>query len=254
MANMSGESQPPEVARDDRPSHVEDRSDQPAAPGDTDDGQFVPAELIPDRPSPYAFGIKALLAATAVAGVQFALMSYLGPFFGLMAGIGLCALAMIGLMIAAVALGLRPGNTLLDSLDRIAIRLVIGMVILFFGTIFAGGGQLIYMAIASARFQWKVQSDLGFTYQTRQLYDYPTGEPQSVLEVTSVTRGGPFDVAGVRQGDLVLLDGTPDDFLKDMDQQRGQAVDVTVANYAASSGRSSIDETTERTMTIQVPP
>ena len=216
--------------------------------------ELVEVEALPDPPSPFAFGLKALLVLTAIVAVQFALMSYLGPLVGLLAGIALCILGMGVLLVASISLGLRPGSGLLDQLDRIAIRLVVGIVILFFGSIIAGGGQLAFMALEDARFQWKMQNDLGFTYLPRTVFDPDTGDVTNVLEVLTISTGGPLDQAGVVKGDLIVLEGMAIDFLKKLDEQRGQAVDIGVANYAASSANSDIDEATLRTATVHVPP
>jgi len=220
---------------------------------DAADDDLVPAELLPDPPSPFAFGIKALLLLMAIAGVQFALMSYLGPMVGLLTGIGFCIVAMAVLMVSSILLGLRPGSDLMDQMDRIAIRLVVGMVILFIGTILAGGGQMIFTVLEDTRFAWRMQCDIGFTYQQRTLYDPERGAVVNALEVTSVTTGGPLDQAGVRGGDLIVLEGTVDEFLAKMDEQRGRPVDIRLANYAAGAGQSDIDDASQRVVTVRVP-
>ena len=217
----------------------------------TDD--LVDAELVPDPPNPFSFGMKALLGLVAISAVQLALMSDLGPLVGLLVGIGLCVVAMSVLMISSVILGLRPGEQLLEKLDRIAIRLVVGIVVLFFGTIVAGGGQLIYLAMEDARFHWRMQSDLGITYATKTVYNFPGDGTHQVLELTSVTADGPFDKAGLQKGDLILLDETSNNFLQKLDGLRGQSIDIPVANYKASSGKTEVDDTTKRTVTVQLP-
>ena len=178
----------------------------------------------------------------AISAVQFALMSYLGPFIGLLAGIGLCVLAMGILMVSSVILGLKPGHQRMEQMDRLAIRMAAGLVVLFFGTILAGGGQMIYMAAEDARFHWRMQSDLGIAYSRKTLYDFEEESTVNVLELTDVTTGGAFDQAGVRKGDLILLDTTADDFLQKLDDLRGQSIDIPIAKYKASSGDSEIDE------------
>ena len=213
---------------------------------------FIDAELVPDAPSPLAFGMKAMFALMAISGVQFALMSWLGPLVGLLAGIGLCAVAMVVLLISTVVLRVQPGQKLMEHLDRIAIRLVVGMVTLFFGTILAGGGQIILMALEDARFAWRMQDELGIAYNEKTLFNANSNRI-NVLELTSVTSGGPFDRAGLQAGDLIRIEDTADEFLEKLDELRGQSIDLPVVNYATSTGKSQIDEETARSVTVQLP-
>ena len=248
---MPDELQPSDLGLEDFSSLAGQRAEQDVVP-DAED-EYVDAELVPPSPGPFSFGIKALLALTGIASVQFALMAYLGPMVGLMAGIGLCVSAMGVLLVASIFMGLKPGSGLMDQLDRIAIRLVVGIVVLFFGTILAGGGQMIYSVLAEAQFKWKMQSDLGVTYVQQSLYDQDLGEFVNVLVLTKVTAGSVFDQAGVQKGDLILLDGTAEEFLQKLDEQRGKSIDIPIANFLPSSGNSEIDEATERTVTIHLP-
>ena len=218
-----------------------------------DSDELIDAELVPDPPSPLAFGMKAMFGLMAISAVQFALMSYLGPFIGLLAGVGLCVLAMGVLMVTSVILGLKPGQERMEQMDRLAIRMAVGLVVLFFGTILAGGGQMIYMSLDDARFHWRMQSDLGIAYSRKTLYDFEEETNVNVLELTDITIGGPFDQAGVQKGDLILLDTTADDFLQKLDDLRGQSIDIPIANYKASSGASEIDEATKRPVTVHLP-
>ena len=217
---------------------------------DEEADDFVDAELVPDPPSPFAFGMKAMFGLMAISAVQFALMSWLGPLLGLVVGIGLCMVAMAVLMVSSVIMGIKPGQQAMDQMDRIAIRLVVGIVVLFFGTILAGGGQMVLMVVEDVRFQWRMQSDLGFTYVTKTVYD---DRADAVLEITSVTANGAFDEAGLQKGDLILLNESTDSFLRKLEDLRGQSIDIPVANYEASTGETQVDETTERSVTVQIP-
>ena len=52
----------------------------------------VVAEVVsepPDAPR-FRFGLRAMLALVAICGLQFALMSYLGSFWGLLVGLAFC--------------------------------------------------------------------------------------------------------------------------------------------------------------------
>ena len=214
---------------------------------------FIDAELVPDAPSPLAFGMKAMFALMAISGVQFALMSWLGPLVGLLAGIGLCAVAMVVLLISSVVLRVQPGQKLMEQLDRIAIRLVVGIVILFFGTILAGGGQMVLMVLEDVRFTWRMQDELGISYTQKTLTRSDSQRIVNVLELTSVSNGSAFDQAGLQEGDLILLEGTANSFLKKLDELDGQSVDIAVGNYAPSTAHTQVDEATERSVTVQLP-
>ncbi len=211
---------------------------------------FVEAELLPDTPSPFAFGMRAMFGLTAIAAVQFALMAYLGMLAGLLVGVLVCCLAIGGVILYSIVTGLKAGSARMEQLDRVAIRLVFGVLLLFFGTMIAGGGQILYTVIEENRFTWRMQNELGFTYTQQMMWD--GSQSKNVLVVTKITPGGPFDQAGVLQDDVLLTDGTPHDFLQTFDENRGQTVDVNVATLAAQS-TGSLENAPMRVVTVAVP-
>ncbi|MCA9268278.1 MAG: hypothetical protein KDA41_07395 [Planctomycetales bacterium] len=212
----------------------------------------IEAEAVPEPLNPLAFGMQALLGLTAIAGVQFALMAYLGPLAGLLIGAVVCLIAMGVLIASTVLLRPTPGTRLLDQLDKLAIRLVVGVVVLVFGSLIAGGGQLIYALLEDARAAWTVQRELGFTYRRQAMWDQ--NGHVTTWEITSVTTGGAFDQAGVQTGDRIVLDQSPQQFVEMLRQNRGQAVSLSVIDDAASQEISSIESATQREVFVQIPP
>jgi hypothetical protein len=213
--------------------------------------EFVTAEAIPDPPSPFAFGLKALMAVMVIVSVQFALMSYLGPMAGLIVGIALCALTMTGLLVAAVVMGLKPGSGLMEQFDRIAIRLVFGIIVLFFGSIIAGGGVVLFTVLEDVRLAWRTQERLGFAYQERSMYD--GNGFVTVLAVTKVEPGGAFGLAGVQAGDAVVLQTTAKEFLQMLQEQSGKSVDINVAVGVGNTPTASLENANIDPVTVRVP-
>jgi hypothetical protein len=211
---------------------------------------FVEAELLPDVRSPFAFGMRAMFGLTAIAAVQFALMAYLGMLAGLLIGVVVCCVAIGGVMIFSIVSGVKPDTSLMERLDRVAIRLVFGVILLFFGTMIAGGGQILYTVIENYRFTARMQDELGFTYKQQTMWD--GSQVKNVLVVTKITPGGPFDQAGVLRDDVILTDNTPHEFLQAFDENRGQTVDVNVATLAAQSNGTLANAPT-RVVTVAVP-
>ena len=76
----------------------------------------VVATIIPPAPSPWQFGLKALLGLMAVCCVQFALMNYLTVVGGLIAGLVVCLAALTVLMVIAVCL-IGRRSPLMEKLD-----------------------------------------------------------------------------------------------------------------------------------------
>ena len=85
-----------------------------------------------------------------VCSVQFALMSYLGVLSGLFVGTVVCFAVFAVVMFVGIVIGNRDGQ-LTRKLDAIVIRLVLAIVILCIGTMFAGGGVLGYQYIVETR-------------------------------------------------------------------------------------------------------
>src|SRR5688572_33489968 len=59
----------------------------------------ITAEIVPPLPSPWRFGLKALLGLMAVCSVQFAAMSYLGVLAGLAIGVLVCFVAFTAIIV-----------------------------------------------------------------------------------------------------------------------------------------------------------
>lgn len=208
----------------------------------------VLATVVPPAPSPWQFGLKALLGLMAVCSVQFALMRYLTVVGGLVFGLGLCLAALTVMMLVAVCLAGRR-SPLMAKLDYYGIRLVLAISFLFLGTLFAGGGTTAWYVASEMRLAILLETDLGVRTRSIQVYDSKTSH--NALLIMTVSSGGVGDLAGLRKGEVIYFDETQSDFYHRLDENRGKPTDINVA-IGATSG--SLDSCPKRAVTITLPP
>ncbi len=208
----------------------------------------VVATIVPPAPSPWQFGLKALLGLMAVCCVQFALMRYLTVVGGLVFGLSACLVALAVMMLVAVFLiGGRSPH--MKKLDYYGIRLVLAIGILFLGTLFAGGGTAAWYIAGEMQLAVLLETDLGI--RTRSTEVYGKDATYNALYVMTVSSGGIADRAGIRKGEVIYFDETQSAFYRRLADNRGKPVDINVA-IGATSG--SLDTCPKRAVTIMLPP
>lgn len=206
------------------------------------------ATIVPPAPSPWQFGLKTLLGLMAVCSVQFALMSYLTVFGGLLAAIGLCFLA-LAVLLAWAVLFVRSRSSLMDRLDFIGIRLVIAITVLLIGTILAGGGTAVAYTVGTIWTAMELEKDLGIRTLRSEVSD--ADRSYRALTILMVYPGSNAQKAGIRSGEVIVIDGTIDEFYKRLEANRGASWTLQVA---APPVGGSIEKNPPRSVTIQVPP
>ncbi len=213
-------------------------------------GEVVDVELVPSRRSPLRFGMRALLLFTGVCGVQFALMWYLGPLPGLLVSMGVCFAALTGLVFwAIIAIPARTSRVTIAYADKAVIWLVLAIVALVVGTLAAGGGQLAYKEIMHQHRARQLARDMGFTYRTERVWDRT--DLQEVVMVETVTPGGVFSQAGVREDDAIVTNLTVREWFVTLQENRGKEVDLKVATGVTSM--KPLNQCPKRTVTVTVP-
>jgi hypothetical protein len=208
----------------------------------------VTAEIVPPAPSPWRFGLKALLGLMVVCSVQFAAMNWLGILPGLLAGMALC-FAVFGAIVFAAPFLTGERARALPQLDAIVVRLMLAIVILVVGSILAGGGTAMWMVATRIQTERLVEQKLGLalkevtvTHNNRVVF---------VLHITAVTDGGAAHEAGIQKDDVIVIDGTVGETIQMLYANRGKEVDLNLATGAVSRP---IESCPQRTVTVAIPP
>lgn len=208
----------------------------------------VLATIVPPPPSTWQFGLRAMLALMAVCCVQFAVMNYVGPFWGLVVGLAACLAALTVMLFAAVCI-FSSRSPLMEHFDYYAIRLVVAITILFLGTILAGGGTAAWYVLSELRLSVQLETSLGMRTRAIQVYD--NAGAKNGLLIMTVASGGIADRAGLRRDEVIYFDETQSDFYRRLAQNRGKPVDLNVAIGAASAP---LDSCPKRSVTVTLPP
>lgn len=206
------------------------------------------ATVVAPAPSPWQFGLKTLLGLMVVCSVQFALMSYFTVFGGLVAAMVFCFVALAILLLWAV-LFVRSRSTLMERLDFIGIRLVVGITVLLIGTVLAGGGTAVLYGVTELQTAMALESDIGIRTLRTEVWD--SKGTRRALRIVMVVPGGNASKAGLAIGEVILVDGTVTQFYENLEKNRGGAFSI---NVTTSPVGGSIEGNPRRSVTIAVPP
>jgi hypothetical protein len=184
---------------------------------------------------------------TAVCCVQFAVMSYCGVAWGMFVGtIATCMAFGIVFLIGLCLTGQAADHV--RRLDQLIVWLMASILILFFGTMLAGGGVVLWESVGRFRTESRLQSSIGAGLTREMLLDGK--DWRQVLRVTSVRAGGPADRAGIKLAEVIVVEGTIDRFYEFLERNRGQDVELTTSTC---SSLQSLDKAPQRTVALSVP-
>ena len=217
-----------------------------SADADSVQPQPITAEIV-QPPRPLQFGLRTLMLLMAVCSVQFAVMSYCGVAWGMFVGMLACCLAFGIVFLVGLCLSGQAAEHV-KRLDRVIVWLMASILILFFGTMLAGGGVVVWESVGRIRKEAWLESSIGAGLTRESLLD--GSEWRQVLRVTSVRAGGPADRAGLKLAEVVVVDSTIDRFYEYLAKNRGSDVDLTAANCGPTQP---LDKAPKRTVTLSVP-
>jgi hypothetical protein len=219
----------------------------PEATSAPPDDEPVLATIVPPAPTRWQFGLKSLFGLIVACSVLFALMSYLKVFWGLLAAVGLCFVALAVLLLWAV-LFVPSRSSLMERLDYFGIRLVVGIAILFVGTILAGGGTAVYDSVNRTWMAMELESDFGIRTMRSEVWDGK--QTYRALKIVVVFPGSYASKVGIQPGEVIVIPGTIDQFYENLEQKRGQSMDIDIA---APPVGGSIEKSPPRRISITVP-
>jgi len=218
----------------------------PARPAAGSSEQPIVAEVV-TRPRPMQFGLRTLLLLMAVCSVQFAVMSYAGVLPGIALSLLLACAAFAGVFL----MGILPGVFAVQQvrqLDRLIVWLMVAILTLFFGTVLAGGGLAAWTTAVRINNEAWLERSIGAGL-SRQIRASKTDLHQ-VLVITSIRAGSPADQAGVKSGEVLVMDSTVEQFYQFLQSNRGSDVELTVAVCGPNQ---QLDSAPQRTVTLSVP-
>jgi hypothetical protein len=208
--------------------------------------QPITAEAV-SSPRPLQFGLRTLMLLMAVCSVQFAVMSYCGVAWGMFVGTLACCLAFGIVFIVGLCLSGQAAEHV-RRLDLVIVWLMASILILFFGTMMAGGGVVVWESVGRIRNEARLESSIGAGLMRETLLE--GSEWRQVLRVTSVRAGGPADQAGLKLAEVIVVESTIDRFYQYLEKNRGSDVDLTAANCGPTQP---LDKAPKRTVTVSVP-
>ena len=217
-----------------------------AAPQSTAGNDAIVAEIV-DRPRPVQFGLRTLLLLMAVCSVQFAVMSYAGVLPGIALGLLLACAGFAGVFLVGILPGLFAVQQV-RQLDRLIVWLMVAILTLFFGTMLAGGGLAAWTTAVQINNEAWLERSIGAGLAREVRVD--NNDIRQVLVITSIRAGSPADQAGLKTGEVLVMDTTIEQFYRFLQGNRGSDVELTIA--VCGPGQQ-LDAAPQRTVTLSVP-
>jgi hypothetical protein len=159
----------------------------------------------------------------------------------------LACLAFAGVFVVGILPGVL-GAQQVRKLDRAIVWLMVIILALFFGTLLAGGGVAVWTTGMRIKTEAWLEQTIGAGL-ARQVRVHKT-DIRQVLAVTSIRTGSPADLAGLKSGDVLVLDVTIDQFYRSLEGSRGSDVELTVAQCGPTQ---QLDKAPTRSVVLSVP-
>lgn len=198
------------------------------------------------------FSLSSMFILVAISALLIAASQWIGflPAFLIATGISFLALTCVLLTALLMRIGSEDSidhKPMMVRLERMNIALTLLTAVLLVTSLF-GGGAVGARAILKQRAQMAVlEKDFGFRHRTIALFN--KDENVQYLEVVSVTPGGEFERAGIREGDVIPFNRKR--FIDDVNENRGQSMGITVGAGGGLSG--DWEDFTTRSVTLEVP-
>jgi hypothetical protein len=196
------------------------------------------------------FGIGAIMVAITVLAFQYSLVSYLGPWAALIFPPVLCG----ALVLIVLGVELRSWQRTDASQTQRMGRTTFGWLIVYIfllgvSAMAAGGGKISYDLFMAWRIERSVQQDFGFTYAPNYIWG-ENMRTRSTVFFVMIKPGGAFERAGVRGGEAVVTELSPSEWLRMLDENRGQSVEIRLAQGAPATA---LEKCTQRVVTVDLP-
>lgn len=191
----------------------------------------LPVELVEEER--LRFGLGGLFLLMSFFSLQFAAIYHFGPA-GALAGVLLLSAAFLGVAVWAEGNRLwRRGTGSFGLETRLGKWFPLLLVATLAASVVLGVGQV---ALQEGWRYWQrrqVAQRLGFTYtESRQWLNPNPTDPWDFyrwhVEVTGVTAGGAFDLAGIESGEVIVDPGDPDVAFAHLDLLPGQSCELGV--------------------------
>lgn len=241
------------VPDDPTPSEFAQRTAQQGNPllaAESDESHdTIDAEIA--RAEPVRYGIKAMALLTLIAALVFGLISLTGPLVGLFVSFCLSAVALGVFFFVGIVKYRTFTSESLAFNNSVLVRLGLLTTVLFFGAIFAGGGEITLRYLGKIAAAQEISAAMGF--EATQIDNYNNFEESQHCQVETIFPGGEFEKSGILVGD-VILNYDFNELFETLQNSQGERIDLEVANAPFNQPiATDVPLPKQRVVTITVP-
>lgn len=183
---------------------------------------FASPELVPR-----SWTLRTAIALLGLAGVQFALIRWLGLLLGLTLPIVVYALVLTAVVLTAISKALNRREKMdLAKWEAWLQRLSLLIAVSIAALLMAGAGDVLWQQGLLLYQKHQVQQQLGFRYRSES--HIWGSNVRSFPVVTHVEAGGCFDEAGISPDDVILFDESSGRFVEWLQKRQGNDFDLEI--------------------------
>jgi len=209
----------------------------------------------------YRFGLRELLAFITLCGLQFAIIRWIGPLFGVLVGLGIAILIFSATFLGQLYQGISETLAYLHGktesppefrvTDQRKLILLGAAAWLMAASALLTGGGVVISKFAN---EWLIRREMarkcGFQFMVLRT-PLSQGGRIEVIDVQAVTPDGPFDKAGIRKGDVIYTENASKFFRETLYANRGKQVTLDVRKWTKNT---TVDQAPSTQRVVDVPP
>lgn len=214
-----------------------------------------------DSSSGYRFRLRDMLGLITLCGLQFAIIRWIGPFPGVLVGMGIVLIVFSATFLRQLYVGIletaayRDGKTTAPPAFRPKQQrhlVFLGMSSYFMAAaaLLTGGGVLINNFAS----EWFVRREMarkcGFQFHVISA-PVTNGRPMEVIDILAITPGGAFDKAGIKKGQIIYVQDVRKFFVETLRGNLGKNVTLDIRDWKTNT---TIDKTQSMQREVVIPP
>jgi hypothetical protein len=209
----------------------------------------------------YRFRLRDMLAFVTLCGLQFAIINWIGPMFGVLVGLGIAMIIFTAVFLRQLASGIgevaayRDGRTAEPPVfrkteQRKLVLLALAAYFMAAAALVTGGGIVISTFVSDWLVRREMANRCGFSYRVLSVQD-SKGKWVELVDINSVTPDGAFRQAGIRKGDVIYTEDMGKFFRETLYANRGKTVTLDVRKWTTNT---TIDQAPSTDRVVNVPP
>lgn len=209
----------------------------------------------------YRFRLRDMLGFITLCGLQFAIIRWIGPLYGVLIGLGIALIIFSGTFLRQFYVAIREVAAYRDGRSAEAPRfreieqrhlVLLAFAAYFMATaaLLTGGGIVVNNFASDWLIRREMAKSCGFEFIVIQT-PLSDGKRVDVIDIISVTPEGAFDKSSIRKGDVIYAGNAGKFFRETLYANKGKPVTLDVRKWKTNT---TIDKVPSNDRIVNLPP